>query len=57
MVEAVATGRATWRDYKELTKPNVVYLMLVTSAVGMFLAVPGVVPWEVLVFGNLGIEM
>ena len=31
---------ATWRDYKELTKPNVVLLMILTSAVGMLMAVP-----------------
>lgn len=46
-----------WRDYYELTKPNVVYLMLLTSAVGMFMAVPGSVPLDILVFGNLGIGL
>jgi protoheme IX farnesyltransferase len=49
--------RANWQDYYELTKPNVVYLMLVTSAVGMFMATTGVVPWEVLVYGNIGIGL
>lgn len=46
-----------WRDYYELTKPNVVYLMLLTSAVGMFMAVPGSVPLDILLFGNLGIGL
>ncbi len=48
---------ATWQDYYELTKPNVVYLMLLTSAIGMFMAVPGLVPLDVLIFGNLGIGL
>lgn len=46
-----------WRDYYELTKPNVVYLMLLTSAIGMFMAVPGSVPLDILVLGNLGIGL
>lgn len=48
---------ASWRDYKELTKPNVVLLMILTSAIGMFMAVPGMVPWHVLILGNLGIAL
>lgn len=47
----------TWRDYLELTKPNVVALMLLTSLIGMFLAVPGMVPIDALVLGNLGIAL
>lgn len=46
-----------WRDFYELTKPNVVYLMLLTSAIGMFLSTPGVVPLDILIFGNLGIGL
>lgn len=49
--------KANWRDYLELTKPNVVALMILTALIGMFLAVPGMVPWRVLVFGNLGIAL
>ncbi len=49
--------RATWRDYKELTKPNVVLLMILTSVIGMFMAVPGMVPLDVLILGNLGIAL
>lgn len=46
-----------WRDYWELTKPRVVALMLLTSVIGMLLAVPGMVPLEVLILGNLGIAL
>ena len=56
-VNAENPGPASVGDYYELTKPNVVYLMLVTSAVGMFMATPGVVPWEVLLYGNVGIGL
>jgi len=57
MTDTVQTQPATWRDYKELTKPNVVLLMILTSAIGMFMAVPGMVPLDVLVLGNLGIAL
>ena len=58
MAEQTATaGKATWRDYKELTKPNVVALMILTSVIGMFMAVPGMVPLDALIFGNLGIAL
>lgn len=52
-----ASKPVVWRDYYELTKPNVVYLMLLTSAIGMFMAVPGQVPLDILIFGNLGIGL
>ncbi|MDC9719263.1 MAG: heme o synthase [Gammaproteobacteria bacterium] len=52
-----ATARINWHDYYEMCKPNVVLLMLLTSLVGMFMAVPGMVPWPVLIWGNLGIAM
>jgi protoheme IX farnesyltransferase len=47
----------SWRDYLELTKPKVVALMLLTSVIGMFMAVPGMVPLDILIFGNLGIGL
>lgn len=50
-------AKAVWRDYLELTKPRVVALMLLTSVIGMLLAVPGMVPVDVLVLGNLGIAL
>jgi protoheme IX farnesyltransferase len=46
-----------WRDYYALTKPRVVQLLVFTAVIGMFLATPGMVPWEVLVFGSLGIGL
>ena len=47
--------RASWRDYYALTKPRVVQLLVFTAIIGMFLATPGMVPWDVLIFGSLGI--
>ncbi|PDH37770.1 MAG: protoheme IX farnesyltransferase [Halieaceae bacterium MED-G27] len=41
----------------ELTKPRVVALMLITAIIGMCMAVPGFVPWQPLVLGNLGIAL
>ncbi len=48
---------ASWRDYLEMTKPRVVLLMLLCALVGMFLAVPGMVPLDVLVLGLTGIAL
>ncbi|SHF34525.1 protoheme IX farnesyltransferase [Microbulbifer donghaiensis] len=47
----------SWRDYYELTKPRVVMLMILTSVIGMLLAVPGMVPLDILLLGNLGIAL
>ncbi|MGI9283430.1 MAG: heme o synthase [Endozoicomonas sp.] len=46
---------AHWRDYLELTKPRVVALMILTVVIGMCLSTPGMVPLDILIFGNLGI--
>lgn len=46
---------ALWRDYLALCKPKVVALIVFTAVVGMFLATPGMVPFDVLVLGTLGI--
>jgi len=43
--------------YLELTKPRVVLLIVFTAVVGMFLATPGFVPLNVLVFATLGISL
>ena len=48
---------ACWRDYYSLTKPGVVKLLVFTAIVGMFLAAPGMVPWETLLFASLGIGL
>lgn len=45
----------TWRDYLELTKPKVVLLILITAVVGMFLATPAMVPWDILIVATVGI--
>lgn len=46
-----------WQDYLELCKPKVVALMLLTVVIGMCLATPGMIPWQILVLGNLGIAL
>ena len=51
------SARATWRDYYVLTKPGVVQLLVFTAIVGMLLASPGMVSWDVLIFGSLGIAL
>ena len=48
---------ARWPDFLELTKPRVVALMLMTAVIGMCMAVPGFVPWQPLVLGNIGIAL
>ncbi|HEU4619097.1 MAG TPA: heme o synthase, partial [Gammaproteobacteria bacterium] len=48
---------ASWRDFYTLTKPRVVQLLVFTAVVGMFLASPGMVPWNALVLGSLGIAL
>jgi protoheme IX farnesyltransferase len=47
----------SWRDYYEMCKPRVVLLMLLCTLVGMFLATEGMVPWDILIFGNLGVAL
>ena len=54
-VSAAAAPR--WRDYYVLTKPGVVQLLVFTAIVGMFLAVPGMVPLDVLLAGSVGIGL
>jgi protoheme IX farnesyltransferase len=55
--ERLTHSLASWRDYLELCKPNVVLVMIVTAVIGMFLSVPGMVPARILVLGNLGIAL
>lgn len=50
-------GRAGWRDYFALCKPNVVALIVFTAVVGMLLAAPGMLPLDRFVFGTLGIAL
>jgi len=55
---SIAAGTALqWRDYLGVCKLKVVALIVFTALVGMFLSVPGMVPWQPLIFGTLGIGM
>jgi len=57
VTELASKQTVSWRDYYEMCKPRVVMLMILTAMVGMFLAVPGMVPWDILILGNLGIAL
>ena len=57
MTDLTTSQTASWRDFYEMCKPRVVMLMILTSIVGMMLAVPGMVPLDVLILGNLGIAL
>ncbi|ANS87920.1 Protoheme IX farnesyltransferase [Vibrio scophthalmi] len=50
-------SKAVWRSYLALTKPKVVMLMLLTTLVGMCLAMPGSLPLQQSVLGMLGIGL
>jgi protoheme IX farnesyltransferase len=45
------------QQFLALTKPRVVSLIVFTAVIGMFLATPGMVPLQVLIFGTLGIGL
>jgi len=53
--DALTNTPIAWRDYLELCKPRVVALMLLTVVVGMYLATPGWVPINTLLFTLIGI--
>jgi protoheme IX farnesyltransferase len=55
--QSVTLTPASWRDYLEMCKPKVVLLMLLCTLVGMFLATEGMVPWDIIIFGNLGVAL
>lgn len=44
-------------QFYRLTKPRVVSLIVFTAVIGMFLAVPGSVPIDILLFGTIGIAL
>ncbi|MCU7847659.1 MAG: heme o synthase [Candidatus Thiodiazotropha sp. (ex Lucinoma kastoroae)] len=46
-----------WQHYYEMTKPKVVLLIAFTALVGMLLSSDGIVPWQPLLFGLLGISL
>jgi protoheme IX farnesyltransferase len=51
------TGTDRLRYYFQLTKPRVVSLIVFCAVIGMFLAVPGMVPWRILLAGTVGIAL
>jgi len=53
----VMKQQASWRDYYEMCKPNVVFLMILTAVIGMLLAVPTLPSLQILILGNLGIAL
>jgi len=57
MQELGLSKKASWRDYYEMCKPRVVLMMILTAMVGMYLSVPGMVPLDILIWGNLGIAL
>ena len=57
MTQEAIINRATLASYYELTKPNVVFLIVFTAIVGMMLASPGMVPLPALIFGSIGIGL
>ncbi len=46
-----------FQQYLQLAKPRVVSLIVFCAVIGMFLATPGLVPWQVLIAGTLGIAL
>jgi heme o synthase len=56
-LSAQASTAYTWQDYFEMTKPKVVLLIAFTALVGMLLSTPGLVPWQPLLFGLVGISL
>jgi protoheme IX farnesyltransferase len=54
-IEADASPRL--RELFALTKPRVVSLIVFTAVIGMFLATPGMVAFQPLVFGTIGIAL
>jgi heme o synthase len=57
MTQEAIINRAALASYYELTKPNVVFLIVFTAIVGMMLATPGMVPLPALIFGSIGIGL
>lgn len=43
------------KSFYALCKPRVTALIVFTAIIGMFLATPGMVPWDILIFSSLGI--
>lgn len=48
-------SREAFKNFYALTKPRVCLLIVFTAMIGMFLATPGMVPLDILLFGGVGI--
>ena len=59
MFQSLAASPLGSRAYQfyQLTKPRVVSLIVFTAVIGMFLAVPGAVPLQILLAGTVGIAL
>jgi len=59
MASSLARQYATSRVYQfyQVTKPRIVSLIVFTAVIGMFLAMPGMVPPQALLAGTLGIAL
>src|SRR6187431_3815823 len=59
MFQSLAAGPLGARAYQfyQLTKPRVVSLIVFTAVIGMFLAVPGAVPLNILLAATVGIAL
>jgi len=53
----IDVSAVSWQDYLALCKPKVVSLIIFTAVVGMFLATPAMVPWDVLIYATIGIAL
>jgi len=51
------TSAISWQDYLALCKPKVVSLIIFTAVVGMFMATPAMVPWDILIYATIGIGL
>ena len=54
---SAATATRRMQQYLALTKPRVITLIVFCAVIGMFLAVPGMVPLRVLLLGTIGIGL
>jgi protoheme IX farnesyltransferase len=57
VMTTLAYSELRLRQFLALTKPRVVSLIVFTAVIGMFLAVPGIPPAGLVLFGTLGIAL
>lgn len=56
-LSAPSAGSSRLREYYELCKPRVVMLIVFTAIIGMFLAVPGLPPLDLMWWASVGITL